>query len=619
MALIINGKSMTGREYSESLKKKPAGQVAGKTTSTYKNPLTLVELSKGINSGDITNQGQVDTTLQNRGYEGNTEQNRVTVNRSAYKTGMAPANAPRKTPSLGNKSPNSAGSYYGSAGQNTMGTSFDVAGNSILGTLGGKNIIGGQGSRVDRTAGVPQDPMSLYLQQMQGNSIDQQRKALAKERQSQIDAIELSAKQAVSAEQDAGAQDLARQRSMNLRSGLGGSDFGASNKAEIRTRTNDNVKGIEAQKDLAIGNAIDRIEQLAQSRFQIQQNAMQQGFSNMMQVQEYTQAQEQQMRDQTLESLKLFGQSGMDVQTIKNRDPDLYEKLMTASGMSDIEMEAVLNGAKSAAERVDYQYKVMGNKLIAYGVDPMTGQLKTLEQEVEMPDNYEITTMPNGTVLGVPKEWDGDMSKIKSIGNYAKPAAGGTGGLGTEIGGAPISEAAQNILQQINLTGGTVEDYVKGTSNAAQNLRNEVYRGLAMQGGGTDKSNEILQSALDVANKMIETNDYKQFGYSSKLGGQFTTKYGDMMMRANQLNAILARDNLGILKGVLSDTDVALIKAMSGGVDTSGTISEEFAKERIEDIQKKVSERIAKVTPQQQSSVMPQQGGDDIDAFLNSF
>jgi hypothetical protein len=40
---------------------------------------------------------------------------------------------------------------------------------------------------------------------------------------------------------------------------------------------------------------------------------------------------------------------------------------------------------------------------------------------------------------------------------------------------------------------------------------------------------------------------------------------------------------------------------MSGGVDTSGTISEEFAKERIEDIQKKISERIAKVTPQQQS------------------
>ena len=444
----------------------PTGTVAGASKST---PYTLEQLSKDIHSGTVTNQDQLDNILRTRGYEGNTQQNRVSVSSSSSASRVAGASTTAggglsrstATPTVAGRTANSAGAFYGSAGTNTMGTSFDSAGNPILGTLGNRNIIGGQGSRVDRTGGVPQDPMSQYMAMFspQG-AMDRQaqiRKDMARERQQQIDAIEMSSRQAVSREQDAGAQDLARQRSMNLRAGLGGSDFGASNKAEIRTRTNDRVAGIEAQRDMAIGGAIDRIEQLAQSRFQIEQNAMQQGFSNLMQVQQYTQAQEQQMREQTLESLKTLGQSGMDIQTIKSRDPDLYEKLTTASGMSDVEVEAVLNNARPAPERTDYQYKVMGNKLIAYGVDPVTGQLKTMEQEVDMPDNYSVTTMPDGTVLGVPDAWDGDTSKIIRVGNYAKPMAGAGGGGGASgvmpgYAAVGLGEAEVDRLNQIGLS-----------------------------------------------------------------------------------------------------------------------------------------------------------------------
>lgn len=435
MAILTGGggRYSSGREYNESKKKASA-------TPQLSNPYTLEQLSKDIHSGAVTNQGQLDAKLKTQGYQGNTEQNRVTVAPSAYRS-SAPASIAsspssyRGTTTVAGRTANSAGSFYGSAGQNTMATSFDSSGNPILGTLGNRNIIGGQGSRVDRTGGVPQDPMSQYMAMFSPTgAIDRQaqiRKDMARERQQQIDAIEMSAKQAVSAEQQAGAQDLARQRSMNLRAGLGGSDFGASAKAEVRNRTNQNIQGIEAQKQLQIGNAIDRIEQLAQSRFQIQQSAMQQGFQNMFQVQQYTQAQEQQMRAQTLDSLKELGKAGVDIQTVKEQDPQLYERMMQASGMSDVEMEAVLNNAKPAPERIDYQYKVAGNKLIAYGVDPVTGTLKSLEQTVDLPENYSITTMPDGTVLALPDNWNGDTSLIKTVGNYAKPVVAGGGGGGS--------------------------------------------------------------------------------------------------------------------------------------------------------------------------------------------
>lgn len=376
--------------------------------------------------------------------------------------------------SVAGKTANSAGSFYGAAGTNTMGTSFDAAGNRIIGQLGGKNVItGGGGSVVDRTAGITTDPVIDYFNRMQqGTSYDSIYKQMAKERQQQIDAIEMSAKQAVSAEQQAGAQDLARQRSMNLRAGLGGSDFGASAKAEVRNRTNQNIQGIEAQKQLQIGNAIDRIEQLAQSRFQIQQSAMQQGFQNMFQVQQYTQAQEQQMRAQTLDSLKELGKAGVDIQTVKEQDPQLYERMMQASGMSDVEMEAVLNNAKPAPERIDYQYKVAGNKLIAYGVDPVTGTLKSLEQEVDLPENYSITTMPDGTVLALPDNWNGDTSLIKTVGNYAKPtvvSGGTTGGTVT----TPTVGLTDAFGKPLKLTA-TQTDALAGYDNTVQAAQDAI-------------------------------------------------------------------------------------------------------------------------------------------------
>ena len=329
------------------------------------------------------------------------------------------------------KTANSAGAFYGAAGRDTMAT--DAAGNGIYDTMGGRNIIGGKTS-VDRTAGIPQDPMSQYMAMLSPQSvIDRQKQArqeLERERQSQLDGIRQKYSSQVATEQAAGAEDMARQRSMNLRAGLGGSDFGIANKAEVRNKTNANVRAIQANQDIELGNVLNSIEQMAQSRVQQEQQAIQQGFADTMQYQQYSQQQQAQNRAQAVESISQLGKAGLDIATIKQRDPQLYENLTQASGMGQVELEAVLNNSKPPAAKIDYQTIVRGGKIMMFGVDPSTGTMKMLEQEVDMPDNYKTLQADDGTILGIPENWDGDTSKIVSVGNYRKPFASEMGGGG---------------------------------------------------------------------------------------------------------------------------------------------------------------------------------------------
>lgn len=488
--------------YGSNTKKKAT---AAPSTS-LKNPYTLEELSKDINSGAVKTQEQLDTKLQKRGYSGNTEQNRVTVSSSAYLPGKAPtAVATTKTSRYSgtgingqSKGTNSAGARYGSAGRGMTETSIygaDSAGNNIVGSLGGRNVItGGQGSTVDRTAGIRgNNPMDSYMAMFSPESVINRQKRirdeLARERQQQIDAIELSTRSAVQAEQASGAEDLARQRSMNLRAGLGGSDFGAANKAEVRNRTNENVRKIQAEGDMAVGQVIDSIDQLANQRFQLEQGAMQQNFSNSMEYEQYVQGQMQQQRAQAVESIAQLGKSGLDIATIKERDPQLYDNLLTASGMGEVELEAVLNNNKPAPAKIDYQYKVAGGKIIAFGIDPTTGQLKMVEQDAGLPDNYKTLTADDGTILGIPENWDGDTSKIVTVGNYRKPFASEMGG------GVPAGDVTVNMTTQQRAAFNSIVDKFNKSPLVAAADRTIVLKN-SIDNVRNDPSNGTLQLNL---------------------------------------------------------------------------------------------------------------------------
>ena len=223
---------------------------------------------------------------------------------------------------------------------------------------------------------------------------------------------------------------------------------------------------------------------------------------------------------------------------------------------------------------------------VAYGTT--IGEAKVLGKipDAPTPEGY---TLSEGQA-----RYDADGNIIASRGKTYAPGTGSGAGVGTDGSSVNVSPQAQSIIDLMNTTGGSIDDYIKGNSITSQNLRNQVIAGLNAQGGLTDKATEILQEGKNVVDKMLTDQSYNALGgYSTKFGGQFSTAFGDAKAMAQQLESILARDNLGLLKGAMSDNDLKFIKSMSSGFDGEGVQSEGFIKGKLEEIQTKLQNKLA--------------------------
>ena len=378
----------------------------------------------------------------------------------------------------------------------------------------------GSTTTIDRSAGVPtpdnqyssfvdyfKDPLKTYRDE---------KKQAEKDMQSRIDDINVRYDAQVRAEREAGQQDLGRQRSMNLRAGLGGSDFGAANKAAIRDRTNANVATIDANRDIAVSDAIDKIEALALQRAQVQQQAMSQGFTSLLQYDQFN----MEMKQASLESIRQLGESGLDMQTIKKRDPQLYNELVVASGLGEVQAEAVMNHARTQAQKIDYTYQVVGNKVIGYGIDPVTGTLKQVSQEldVEIPKNYSATFAPDGTMMLVPEQFDPSLppeSQVKIVGNYAKPET--SSGSGLELLGLSGTESLDQLVSNpiIQAHADAINEGKYTMAQVDESLRNLVGLALARGDTGTQSDEESSRTLTQVGllNDSL-TNAYNLAGAS---------------------------------------------------------------------------------------------------------
>ena len=403
------------------------------------------------------------------------------------------SSANRGAPTVGGQTANSSGSFFGKAGVNNLGTKVGDT----------------QGTGIDRTAGIAGGAFSEYMNFLSPSSVIDRQQAIRDEmtdsRQGQLDAIRDKYKARVADEQAVGQEDLARQRSMNLRAGLGGSDFGAANKIEVRDRTRSNVNTIEANEEIEVGNLMTTIDQLAEQRIASEENALQQGLTNSFAFQEL----QDQQRTQAIESIGNLGKAGFGLEDIKQRDPDTYASLQASTGMSDVELEAILNNNKPVEERIDYTHKIVGGKLISFGVDPKTGKQVMLEQDVDIPDGYKVTTMPDGTVLAIPEKLTLDnMSDIITVGNYAKPVAAKSSGL------TPYQQfsATQSISKDTQARTATAREMTRQAGLIANSFKN-------IQEGGDQSLN--TQAIIVSFNKILDpTSVVRESEYDRTAQGQ---------------------------------------------------------------------------------------------------
>jgi len=400
------------------------------------------------------------------------------------------------------------------------------------------------------------------------------RKGVMSQYQGEIDAAKTAYSRLLAEQQQVGVGRLGESTAIQARRGLQGSSFGTGMTEDVR-KVNLNAQGqVLSSQASAIANIMSRAKKAAQDEIDYQRAAKKGGLKE---YQDAKKSQGERKQVIVVDVAKNLLTQGIDYSALSQQD----QAALKGMGISQQDIINSYLEQKSTQEKAEAEAQAKAEREGAFSLSE--GQAR----------------------------YDSKGNLVAAKGKTYAPTSGGGSGIGGGLAGN-VSPAAKNILELMNKNGGTVNDYVTGSSREAQNLRNEVYSALTGQGGATDKTKSLATEAKAVVDSMIANNDYKKFGYSSIIpGARRTTGYGDMQQRAGQISAILAKDNLGLLKGAMSDKDLAFIEAMSGGVDTSGTISEAFAKERIASIQKKFADKIAEYEMTSQAPQSTITVGDD--------
>ena len=204
----------------------------------------------------------------------------------------------------------------------------------------------------------------------------------ATQRQSRIDAINTAFGPRIAREQQAGQERLQRVSAINFNAGLVGSPASTTKTGE-QTKLNDEaLRAIEDEKAMLISDAFAQADQLAVQRAQ---SAVEQKKSIAESNVSYYQGQ----ADKAISALQSFGKSSTDLATIKTADPNTYATLRDVSGLSDLQMQAILNQNAPEPQNVDTRYE--NGYLISTYFDPKTKKFQTYTEKLNIPETKKAS------------------------------------------------------------------------------------------------------------------------------------------------------------------------------------------------------------------------------------
>jgi len=213
-----------------------------------------------------------------------------------------------------------------------------------------------------------------------------------------------------------GEESLARQRSMNLRSGLMDSPLGDSEISKTKKLTEEDLKAnIDAQNEeinkamLDLDSAFETKRKTAAEERMTQAEYEATQRTNRM-------AEASTRKTELATKLAILGKNGVDFEKFK-LDP-VYTKLKD-EGFSDMEMQAMINDAKPKPDSISYD--VIGNNIVSYYTDPTTGKVvvnkNPLPEGINNPDNISVEKLGDGSLVYFDKVAQKVVGTIKSSGN----------------------------------------------------------------------------------------------------------------------------------------------------------------------------------------------------------
>lgn len=269
--------------------------------------------------------------------------------------------------------------------------------------------------------------------------------------QGQIDAQNALYDNLVSSDTKAGNALNDRVRGINVNSGLAGSDFATSNAVGQEEKNKAVIDADNRQRAAAISTILGNIDTRATEEIKTQKET---ADKNSLAYLGYL----KDKQDKAQEDVKTIASSGVALEQLPK---DKYDQLLSQSGLDKFTFEQVYNSARKAATKINYEYKMVGNKVVGYGLDPITNQIKTIETDVPFDTTSfeKPEVLSDGTMVFYPKNIDPnkpiqDQLKIYKSGVAPKSTTAPTTNKITiseaKASGLPLSVVGQSEADIVN-------------------------------------------------------------------------------------------------------------------------------------------------------------------------
>lgn len=408
---------------------------------------------------------------------------------------------------------------------------------------------------------------------------------------------------------------LQETQSIAVGAGLAGSPFqGAlTDKTKEQNRLIDGQRQAERSKEIQqiLSYADEKAQKLYQSQIE-NYRADREFLTNERDKElENTKIRQEAARTRGVESIKTLAQGGYSIEEIPVEE---YKKLLQDSGITDLEARALfsLNNPEAKAD-----YSIEGSTLIGVFIDPKTGKPKVTTQNIPELDGVKEPKIQefNGIPYVIGTDAEGNL-KGTVLPGYKNTTAPETQEVdGTLLSWNPETNSWESSFTSVDSAEQKPPKIEKiGDEFKQWNEEKGVWEQIKTDEIAAPEKIALADDIISLIEE-LKTHPGKNLatGFSSFSTKAKGTDPYDFGIKFNNLIAKLSLDNVGLLKGPMSDKDLQFIKdASAGGLDL-GLKTEAFDKQLDELLTKFVGAK-EKINIQDTYS----NSGDEIDSFLEN-
>ncbi len=299
----------------------------------------------------------------------------------------------------------------------------------------------GRDGKIYNSSTGKEDITATWERYFSPEAIAREKKAIeaqnASLRQGVIDSINVQYGGKIKKTEQLGQEDLARQRSMNLRSGVIDSPIGDTEIGKTKKATAEEIALIENEKTQAIQNALFKMDELATKKLEAATNARRQAGQDELAYRQSLLEADKEIKAGIKESLASIGKAGISIEQFK-LDPAY--KQAKDSGLSDLEILSAIN--ENSPQPTNLTTKIVGDRVITSYFDPITKKTVVTSDPLGFtpndPDNQQIVQAGGNIFM-----YDKNSKKLTTL--FEGPEDGGKDLTGTDLKIAYDDAAGQTV------------------------------------------------------------------------------------------------------------------------------------------------------------------------------